>query len=111
MTAVSTETPSNASKTQDRRNAEGSVRELQRNQRAHRFGHDYTQSNRDREFEVSVEGKQDHENQHHGQRTNKVHLRFRLEKLAVFAAPFHPVALRQRHRLLDCCLAVSHRPL
>ena len=84
---------------------------FQRNQRAHRFGHDYAQGNGDGEFEISVERKQDHENQHYGQWTNKVHLRFGLEKLAVFAAPFHPVALRQCHGLLDCCLGVSYRPL
>src|ERR1035441_462367 len=79
--------PQQRHKTQDRGNAEGSVRELQCHERTHRLGHDHTQGNGGGEFEVSVEGKQDHENQHHGEWTSEVHLRFGFEKLAVFAAP------------------------
>ena len=85
--------------------------ELQRNQRSHRFGHDYAQGNGDGEFEIAVERKQNHENQHYGKRANKVHLRFGFEKLAVFSAPLHPIALGQGHRLCDSRLAISHRPL
>ena len=103
--------PKQRQKTQDGGNAEGRVRELERNQRAHRFGHDHAQRDGDGKFEVSVERKQDHENQHHGQRANEVHLRFGLEKLAVFAAPCHPVALRQGHGLLHRRLAIAHRAL
>src|SRR5579863_1759754 len=86
------------------------MREFQRNQRSHWFGHDDAQGNGDRKFEVSVKRKQDHENQHYGERADEIHLRLRLEKLAVFPAPFHPVTLRQGHDFLDRGLAVLHRP-
>src|SRR5579863_2091475 len=85
--------------------------EFQRNQCADGFGHDYAQGNRDRKLEISVEGKQDHENQHHSKGADKIHLRPGLEKLAVFAAPCHPITLRQRHVLLHFCLTVPHSPL
>ncbi len=87
MTAVSTETPSNANRPEDGRNAERSVREFQRHQRAHRFGHDDSEGDGDRELEISIERKQDHENQHDREWANEIHLRFRFKKLAVFAAP------------------------
>src|SRR6202041_1611226 len=87
------------------------MRELQRHQSTHWFSHDHTQSDGDGKFEISVEGKQDHENQDYGQGTNNVHLRSGLQKLAVFAARLHRVALGQPHPLLDSGWAVSHRPL
>ncbi len=63
MTAVSTETPSSASKAQDGRHAERSMRELQREQGADWLGHDHAQGDRQREFEVAIEREQDHEDQ------------------------------------------------
>src|SRR5271169_1610166 len=85
--------------------------ELQRNQSTHRFGHDYTQGDGEGELEIPVEGKQDHKNQHYGQRADKIHLRPGFEELAVFTSPGHSVTLRERHSPFYCCLTVSHRPL
>ena len=87
--------PKQRQKTQNGGNAEGSVSELERNQRSHRLRHDHSQGNGDREFEIAVERKQDHENQHNRERADKVHLRLGREKLAVFAAPVDTIARRQ----------------
>ena len=66
---------------------------------------------RGRKLEVSVERKQDHENQPESEGNNEIHLRPGFEELAVFAAPRHLVALWQSHGFVHCGLAVAHRPL
>ena len=57
---------------QNGRDAEGRMGEFERHQRAHRLGHEHAQGDADRKLEVPVEGKQDHENQPEGERTNEV---------------------------------------
>ncbi len=68
MTAVSTETPISASSPSTRGDAERRMRELQRDQRAHRLGHNHAESDRDRKLEIAVEREKDHENQQHRER-------------------------------------------
>src|ERR1035438_6900382 len=85
--------------------------EFQGNQRADRLGHNDAEGNGYGKFEISVERKQDHENQNYGERADKEHLRFRFEELAVLAAPRHGVTLRQGHGLFHRRLSVLHSAL
>ena len=55
---------------QNRRNAERSMRELQCYERAHGFGHNDAQGNRDWELEVSIQREQDHEDNHDRERAD-----------------------------------------
>src|ERR1019366_7838482 len=83
--------------TENARNTERRMRQLQRNQRADRLRHYDPQSDRDRKLKVSVQRKQDHENQQDGKRTDDNNLRFRLEQFAVFAAPVKTITRRKLH--------------
>ena len=71
----------------------------------------YAERDGDGEFEVSVEREQDHEDQHHGQGTDEVHLRSWLRGTGCIRRPIHAVALRQGDGFLDRGLAVVHGTL
>src|SRR5579862_5506736 len=74
------------------RNAEGRVREFQRDQRADRLGHYHSQRDRHREFEIAVQREQNQKNQKHRQRPYYFELLLRFEEFAVFAAPVDAIA-------------------
>src|SRR5579862_147850 len=74
------------------RNAEGRVREFQRDQRAHRFGHYHSERDCHREFEIAVQREQDEKNQKHRQRPHYLELLLRFEEFGVFAAPVDAIA-------------------
>ena len=59
-----------------------------------------------RELEVSIEGEQDHENQHQSQWADEGKLRSGFQKLAVLSAPCQLVTLREGHGFAHSGLAV-----
>ena len=68
------------------------MREFQRDQRAHRFGHYHSERDRHREFEIAVQREQDEKNQKHRQRPHYLELLLRFEEFGVFAAPVDAIA-------------------
>ncbi len=70
------------------------------------------ESDGQREFEVSVKRKQDHEDDQHGQRTNEFHLMLGLKQLAILPAPVEPISGRQGFcNVRDRSLAGEHGAL
>src|SRR6185437_15425135 len=63
------------------------VSELESEQRADGNSKENADDNDEREFEVVIERKEDHENDQHGKRADVFHLVFCMKKLAVFSAP------------------------
>ena len=92
-------------KAKDAGNAEGSVGQLEGDERAEGFGDDDADGDGKREFEVVVQGKKDEEDQKYGERADDIELGLGFEKFAVFAAPIKMVALRERDVFGDGGLA------
>ena len=83
--------------------------QFERHERAHRFRHHHTQRDRDGELEITVEGKQDQEDEHDSERSDHGELAFGGQKLAVLSAPFEPVAKGQSDPFSHGLLPVGHR--
>jgi hypothetical protein len=63
------------------------MQELENNEGANRFRENDARRDGHREFEIAVKREQNEKNQKDSKRTYNVELRFRFEKLAVFATP------------------------
>src|SRR5579872_3167648 len=87
------------------------MRKFESDQRAYRFGHDDAQRDADGKFQISIQREQNHKNQDDRQGANEGKLRLRLQELAVLAAPFQAVALRQGDGFADRGLTIAHRAL
>ena len=76
MIAVSDRDAHENDQSEKGRNAERSVRELQRYERANRFGHHHAEDDRGGKLEVAVEREENQKNQEHGERADHQKLRF-----------------------------------
>src|SRR5258708_27141045 len=72
------------------------MRQLQRDQRSYWLGQQDAQSNRHRKLEIAIKRKQNHENNQHRKRSDKLHLVLRRKELSILPAPADPVPSRQR---------------
>ena len=91
MTAVSTETPINASKPSADETLNGVWVELERDQGAYRLGQDDAEGDGHRKFEIAIKREQDHENDEHGKRADELNLVFGFKKFAILPTPFEPI--------------------
>jgi len=70
------------------------------------FGEDNAECDGDRKFQVTLQREQNHENEKYGQRADEIELRFGFEQFAIFAAPFHAIALGQADGVGNILLAL-----